>query len=178
VVATQPVDAVRRILGVHGVSGLDAGDHVTCDAVIHAGPWRTDRRLVFLAGAEGTLRLLVRDLPGNVTLAGAAAGPDEDVVHGSELDRAALVCPCMDVTVDEILDLVAAGETHVEVLKRLTGCGMGPCQGVPCWDNLAHVVGHATGRAPAEFGHPTYRPPGAALTLAQAAGLENLVPLS
>ena len=55
---------------------------------------------------------------------------------------------------------------------------MGPCQGVPCWDLLAHVVAIATGRSAEEIGHPTYRPPGAALTLAQAAGLEGLVPLA
>lgn len=178
VVACLPAGRLRRIVGWSAVSGIEAGGFTACEAVVHAGPWRTDRRLAFMAGAEGTLRLTGRAMPENVTFAGAAAEVDEAVCHGCGLDRRALVCPCMDVTVDEVLDLIAAGESHVEVLKRLTGCGMGPCQGVPCWDLLGHVVATATGRSPEEIGHPTYRPPGAALTLGQAAGLEGLVPLS
>ena len=178
VVATLPVDRLRRIIGWNQVSGIEADGFISCDAVVHAGPWRNDRRLAFMASADGEMRLLAGDMPDNVTLAGGAAGPDEPVSHGCALHPSALVCPCMDVTADEILDLVGAGETHVEVLKRLTGCGMGPCQGVPCWDLLAHVVATATGQSPELIGHPSFRPPGAALTLAQAAGLADLVPLS
>jgi hypothetical protein len=81
----------------------------------------------------------------------------------------------MDVAVAEIRDLVGNGETHVEVLKRLTGCGMGPCQGMPCWDNLGAALEHLTGRAAASFGHPSYRAPRGGLTLAQAGGLADLV---
>ena len=81
----------------------------------------------------------------------------------------------MDVTVPEIRRLVEAGTTHVEELKRLTGCGMGPCQGVPCWDLLAAALAALTGRQPDTFGHPSYRAPRGALTLAQAAGLADLV---
>jgi len=178
VVACLPVRRLERIVGWSAVSGIDAGGHTACDAVIHAGPWRTDRRLSFMAGADGDLRVLGGTLPAAVRLAGSAAREDEEVCHGCGLDRRALACPCMDVTVDELLDLIAGGEHHVEVLKRLTGCGMGPCQGIPCWDNLAHIVAQTTGRSLEEIGHPTYRPPGAGLTLAQAAGLEGLVPLS
>ena len=178
VVASLPAANLRRIVGRNAVRGIDAGGHTPCDCVIHAGPWRSDRRLAFMAGADGDLRVLGAPLPPSVSIAGAAAEPDEAVCHGTGLDRRALACPCMDVTVDELLDLIGGGEHHVEVLKRLTGCGMGPCQGIPCWDNLAHVVGHATGAGPEAIGHPTYRPPGAGLTLAQAAGLEGVVPLS
>lgn len=178
VAASLPATRLERIVGWSAVSGIDAGGHIVCDAVVHAGPWRSDRRLAFMAGADGELRVLAGALPNAVRVVGSAALDDEAVCHGAGLDRRALACPCMDVTVDELLDLIAAGETHVEVLKRLTGCGMGPCQGIPCWDNLAHIVAHATGRNPEEIGHPTYRPPGAGLTLAQAAGLQGLVPLS
>lgn len=178
VVACLPATRLRRIMGWSGVSGIEADERTACDTLIHAGPWRTDRRLSFMAGADGDLRVLGWALPDNVRLAGSAAQEDEPVCHGHGLDRRALACPCMDVTVDELLDLIAGGEHHVEVLKRLTGCGMGPCQGVPCWDNLGHIVAQTTGRSLEEIGHPTYRPPGAGLTLAQAAGLQDLVPLS
>ena len=94
---------------------------------------------------------------------------------GAALDDRALVCPCMDVTVAEVRALVTGGIDHVEEIKRLTGCGMGPCQGVPCWDLLAAALGEITGRPAEDFGHPTYRPPRAGLTMAQAAGLHGLV---
>ena len=81
----------------------------------------------------------------------------------------------MDVTVGEIRDLVDEGVTHVEELKRLTGCGMGPCQGFPCWDLLAAALAAITGEPAASFGHPSYRPPRGALSVAQAAGLADLV---
>jgi bacterioferritin-associated ferredoxin len=176
VVAVHGVEEVRRIEGRDEVTGLDVGRVVACDAVVHAGPWRADRSLAFQAGAEGDLRVLERALPEHVTLAGTATEPDEAISTGAALDRRALVCPCMDVTVDEILDLATRGLTHVEEVKRLTGCGMGSCQGIPCWDQLAAVLAHATGETPESFGHPTYRPPRAGVTFGQAAGLENLVP--
>ena len=160
VAVSLPAPPLRRNHGRIADRGIDAGGPTPCDSVVHAGPWRSDRRLAFMAGADGDLRVLGAPLPPSVRIAGAAAEPDQAVCHGAGLDRRALACPCMDVTVDELLDLIDAGEHHVEVLKRLTGCGMGPCQGIPCWDNLAHVVGHATGAGPEAIGHPTYRPPG------------------
>jgi bacterioferritin-associated ferredoxin len=81
----------------------------------------------------------------------------------------------MDVGVGEIRDLVESGITHVEELKRLTGCGMGPCQGFPCWDLLAAALAEITGEAAISFGHPSFRPPRGALSIAQAAGLADLV---
>jgi hypothetical protein len=79
----------------------------------------------------------------------------------------------MDVTVAEVRALASAGETHVEVVKRLTGCGMGACQGLPCRDMLAAALAAITGEEVAD--RPTFRPPRGALTLAQAAGLADVV---
>ena len=142
--------------------------------MIHAGPWRADPFLPFQACAGGALRLAAGALPAHIRLAGSAELPPEPVAC-ARLDDRAFVCPCMDVTVAEIRDLVSAGDAHVEVLKRLTGCGMGPCQGMPCWDNLAAALAHLTGQPAESFGHPSYRAPRAGLTLAQAAGLADLV---
>lgn len=169
------VSCVQRILGNRRVSAVLAnGKRIACDAVVHAGPWRTDPTLPFQAGADGDLRLFADASPAHVTQTGLCAEPVEDISFGHALDRNALVCPCMDVTVDEVIDLVRSGISHIEELKRRTTCGMGTCQGVPCWDNLAAVVADVSGRSLQDIGHPSYRPPRAALTFGQAAGLADM----
>ncbi len=177
VIGFYDVDAVTAIHGRNSVKGAGIGGQtVACDAVVHAGPWRPDPSLKMHASWGGELRLVAGDLPDNVSSVGSGAEAPEPVSFGASdvPDPVAFVCPCMDVTVGEVLMHVERGVTHVEELKRLTGCGMGPCQGIPCWDLLAVVVGHATGRSPEEVGHPTYRPPRAALTFGQAAGLTGI----
>ncbi|HEX3065678.1 MAG TPA: hypothetical protein VHQ39_09355, partial [Dongiaceae bacterium] len=52
---------------------------------------------------------------------------------------------------------------------------MGPCQGFPCWDLLAAALAEITGEPATSFGHPSFRPPRGALSIAQAAGLADLV---
>ena len=63
--------------------------------------------------------------------------------------------------------------THVEELKRQTGCGMGPCQGLPCWELLRALLAKATDQPVTD--RPSHRPPRRSLTIAQAAGLADLV---
>jgi sarcosine oxidase subunit alpha len=186
VAAVVPAASVRRILGNLAVTGVALADgrRIACDSVIHAGPWRPDPMLGFQASADGALRLEKGAPPAHIEVAGSAGQPGEPVLP-AEIDDAAFVCPCMDVSVAEIRDLARAGgsgakrsdteETHVEVLKRLTGCGMGPCQGQPCWDYLAAVLARITGRPAETFGHPSYRPPRGTVTLGQAAGLADIV---
>jgi len=175
-VESAPAGAVDRVIGGSRVQAVDvAGRRVVCDALVHAGPWRPDPALPFQATAEGEFRLGAASLPGNVEIHGDAALAPEPIVAGEELADCAFVCACMDVTVDEIRTLVARGETHFEVLKRLTGCGMGPCQGSPCWDYLAATVATLGGEALAAQPHPSYRPPRGGITLGQAAGLADLV---
>ena len=173
---THAAGSLRRINGRNRVerAEFETGS-AECDAIIHAGPWRADPALPFQASAEGAFRLGAAHLPAHIEIVGSAALGDEPIVHGPVLDDHAFVCPCMDVTVGEIRDLVEEGVTHLEELKRLTGCGMGPCQGFPCWDLLAAALAAITGETAASFGHPSYRPPRGALTLAQAAGLADLV---
>lgn len=175
VVATAPVGTLRRIQGRRAVTGVELDGTVSCDALVHAGPWRADPSLRFQAGAEGVFRLAVGEPTVPVETVGAAAEPDEAASAGAALSPDAILCPCMDVTMAEVQDLVDAGMASIEVVKRMTGCGMGPCQGVPCWDMLAFALAEATGGAPEFFGHPSYRAPRAALTVAQAAGLDRIV---
>jgi bacterioferritin-associated ferredoxin len=176
IMATHPAASLWRVSGRNRVerAEFEAGS-MECDAVVHAGPWRSDPALPFQATADGEFRLGANALPTHIEIVGSAAAGDEAIVHGPTLDDHAFVCPCMDVSVGEIRDLVESGITHVEELKRLTGCGMGPCQGFPCWDLLAAALAEITGEAAISFGHPSFRPPRGALSIAQAAGLADLV---
>ena len=197
VVGTGAQDDVGRVLASKGVSiaaigsvtDLDRiegrravravalnGVTVRCRSLIHAGPWLADPSLAFQAAPRGELRLTAGPLPERVSVVGSACQKAEPVALRS-LDSLvdAPVCSCMDVTVGDVLACIRKGQTHVEVLKRSTSCGMGPCQGLPCWEHLRAVIRTATGISSED--HPTYRPPRRGLTIAQAAALDGLLEL-
>jgi bacterioferritin-associated ferredoxin len=178
VAAVARVQEVTKIIGRGRVSGVVvSGARVACRTVVHAGPWMSDPSLAFQSAASGTLRLTAGELPAGVSVVGAAALVDE-AVHLPNLDCAHIaVCPCMDVTAGELKALIDAGERHIEVLKRATGCGMGPCQGFPCWA-LARAVLQRVGGDSSANDRPSHRPPRAGLTVAQAAGLDGVVELN
>jgi NAD(P)H-nitrite reductase large subunit len=111
----------------------------------------------------------------NVRLVGSAADPDEAIVVPERLDPRTRICPCMDVTAGELTALIAGGETDPEVLKRLTSCGMGPCQGLPCWELMLALLAKLSGLTPADYIRPSHRPPRRSITVAQAAGLCDVV---
>ncbi|MFO1173534.1 MAG: 2Fe-2S iron-sulfur cluster-binding protein [Hyphomicrobiaceae bacterium] len=175
IVATGSITSLKRIVGRGAVAAVDIGRRVGCDTLVHAGPWIADPNLGFQAVADGRIRLLGAPLPPHIRVIGGAALPDEPVHVGSVADiRKASICPCMDVMGAEILDLLATGMTHVEELKRQTSCGMGPCQGLPCWELLRGVLRKVSdGRLGDD--RPSHRGPRRGLTVAQAAGLHGLV---
>lgn len=175
VVGTAPVGDIRQIHGRKQVTAVETSQRIDCDCVVHAGPWRGDANLLFQTASAGLLQLRSTDRPENIQVIGSAADENEPVMVGPVGDATALVCPCMDVTWGEVARHVDAGETDVEVLKRVTACGMGPCQGTPCWDLMAALLSKLTSIPAEVFGHPSYRDPRRSLTVAQAAGLDGLV---
>jgi bacterioferritin-associated ferredoxin len=148
------------------------GRHIACRSVIHAGPWRADGSLAFQACADGTSRLLSGARPAGVSILKDEQARDEPLTGYGET-QAAMVCSCMDVSAADVRAHIAAGTTHVEELKRLTSCGMGPCQGHPCWLRLSALVAEATGLPVTDL--PSARPPRRGLTVGQAAGLDGLL---
>ncbi|MFF4775547.1 (2Fe-2S)-binding protein [Microtetraspora fusca] len=72
-----------------------------------------------------------------------------------------IVCPCHDVTVEDIRATYAAGYTHPETLKRATAAFMGPCQGKHCagavMSLLRELIGEPAGEPMTR--RPTARPP-------------------
>jgi hypothetical protein len=171
VVATMAALSVRRIIGRRRVTAIEGASRVACDCVVHAGPWRHDANLLAQAQAPDAGR---RGASSDNERVSAVGLEDEPVVVGPDMDETAMVCPCMDVSWGEIAHHLETGETDPEVLKRLTGCGMGPCQGTPCWDLMAAEIAHFTG-TPVTSGSPTQRDPRRAITVAQAAGMDGLI---
>jgi len=55
-----------------------------------------------------------------------------------------LVCPCEDVTLDDVDHALAEGHRDVESIKRFTGFGTGMCQGKSCMPAVAAHL-HAKG---------------------------------
>ncbi|NPD16792.1 sarcosine oxidase subunit alpha [Xinfangfangia sp. D13-10-4-6] len=176
VVHTGPAAGLDRIEGRARVRAIRvAGRRILCDTLVHAGPWRADPNLGFQLAAEGHYQLLDAALPVRVTRIGAATLAPEPIHIPAQPDKSALICPCMDVTLGELLSHIDAGEHDPEILKRLTSCGMGTCQGWPCWDSMLAVLAARTGTRPEDHARPSHRPPRRAITIAQAAGLAGLV---
>ena len=71
----------------------------------------------------------------------------------------ALVCPCEDVTVDDVQGAIAKGFHDVESIKRYTGFGTGICQGKSCLNTVAQVLARTPGVAAAAVLPFTPRPP-------------------
>ena len=107
--------------------------------------------------------LLARMLPGADVIAVGPAADDHPLppapVNG-------VVCPCMGTTVADLDAAWAKGYTDLELLKRASWAGLGPCQGGACLPHVRAFVAARTGTVPEPF---TARPAARQITLAEAA---------
>lgn len=102
------------------------------------------------------------DFPGRIEAALEAwmadaippASPLPAFAAGDAPDSDAFVCLCEDVRVRDCVRAIADGFVDVELLKRRTGAGTGPCQGKLCHAELMACLARA-GLRP---GLPTVRP--------------------
>ena len=74
-------------------------------------------------------------------------------------DRDTIICRCEDLTREDVRKLIEAGYTTVEEIKRISRCGMGPCQGRTCHQLLVREIALLTGKDPAEIPPHKARPP-------------------
>jgi sarcosine oxidase subunit alpha len=77
-----------------------------------------------------------------------------------------IVCGCMGATVEDVAGAWERGFTELELLKRSSRAGLGPCQGGACLPHLRSWIAARTGVAPEPF---TARPAARQITLAEAA---------
>jgi len=71
----------------------------------------------------------------------------------------ALLCPCEDVTLDDVEAAIGKGYRDVESIKRYTGFGTGICQGKSCLTAVAQVLARTPGVSPSAVLPFTPRPP-------------------
>jgi bacterioferritin-associated ferredoxin len=60
-------------------------------------------------------------------------------------DGVVYVCRCEEVTEEQVRNMVRAGITSVDVIKRATRAGMGLCQSKTCYTNIARIIHEETG---------------------------------
>ncbi len=83
------------------------------------------------------------------------------------------VCRCMDVTEEEVLSVIGEGVRDIQLLKRLTRVGTGPCQGKACLEILVRILARETGMSPDEVGLITLRQPVDPVRIGTLAGEVN-----
>lgn len=70
-----------------------------------------------------------------------------------------ILCRCEEVTLGQVQEAVALGQTSSNEVKMVTRCGMGECQGRMCGQLVARAVAKAAGKSVAQVGLLTPRPP-------------------
>jgi glycine cleavage system aminomethyltransferase T len=129
----------------------DAGDRrLVCDTVV-VDFGRTPRDSLLRMG-QGL----------NVRAVGSAAEPGDLPV----CPPVGTVCPCNDVSVDDLAGAWERGFQEVELLKRASLAGTGTCQGMTCTPHVRAFVQELGGELKPAF---TARPVARQLTLADAA---------
>jgi sarcosine oxidase subunit alpha len=80
------------------------------------------------------------------------------------------VCLCEDVTNSDVAHSIEEGYESIELLKRYSTMGMGPCQGKMCNANALHLAAYYNHHSVAEVGTTTSRPPIKPISLRTLAG--------
>ena len=113
------------------------------------------------SGPRDTLARMAHGLPG-VRSVGSAAGH----LDRPPVPEAGVVCPCSDVTVDDLRSVWDRGFHELELIKRSTLAGTGACQGAVCMPHVRSFVATGGQELPPSF---TARPVVTQITMGEAA---------
>jgi NAD(P)H-nitrite reductase large subunit len=61
------------------------------------------------------------------------------------LDKTTIICRCEEISCEEVEEVIEHGARTFDDIKRLTRCGMGPCQAKICTSLVANVIHEKTG---------------------------------
>jgi bacterioferritin-associated ferredoxin len=75
------------------------------------------------------------------------------------MDRSTMICRCEEINLEEIQGAVNLGAKNHDDIKRLTRCGMGPCQAKTCRSLVAEAISSLTGRPLEDIPVPRIRVP-------------------
>ena len=75
------------------------------------------------------------------------------------MKKKAIVCRCEDITEEDVLNVIDAGYTDIEELRKVLRIGMGPCQGRVCIQLVMKILEKKTGKKVTKVSLPTSRPP-------------------
>ncbi|MDQ0269812.1 (2Fe-2S)-binding protein [Cytobacillus purgationiresistens] len=75
------------------------------------------------------------------------------------MDKTKIICRCEEISYEEIEEVVGHGAKTFDDIKRLTRCGMGPCQAKTCTNLVAMVIHEQTGTPLSEIPLPRIRMP-------------------
>jgi hypothetical protein len=124
---------------------------------------------VGLAGEPATI-VVQGEAAVPLTVVGAAAtAPATAPRPAARPAPEAMLCPCEDVRRGDLDQAIADGFAEIELGKRRTGAGTGPCQGKLCHPELLACFA-AAGRPPAL---PTIRPLLRPVSLAELAAADH-----
>lgn len=85
-------------------------------------------------------------------------------------DASIIVCRCEDLTLERLRELIANGYTSLDELKRITRCGMGPCQGRTCRPLIERELASLTNTPVGDQPVATFRQPSKPIKLGAMLG--------
>jgi len=151
----------RELVRFEGGAGGRITAVVTADAAGTETTAACDTAVVELGRAPRDV--LARMSP-DPAIASAGSAADEHPLPPAP--TAGVVCPCMGTTVDDLTAAFDRGYTDLELMKRASWAGLGPCQGGACLPHVRAFLAAKTGTIPDPF---TARPAARQVTLAEAA---------
>lgn len=60
------------------------------------------------------------------------------------MEKSTIVCRCEEINIDEIESAIDMGAHTFNDIKRLTRCGMGPCQAKICTNLVREIISEKT----------------------------------
>ncbi len=89
------------------------------------------------------------------------------------MENNTIICRCEELSLADIRKAIQNGYKNPEEIKRITRCGMGPCQGSTCRELVMKEVAAATGKKIEDVEVVTYRPPVKPIKFKSMLGVEE-----
>ncbi|WP_404455313.1 (2Fe-2S)-binding protein [Virgibacillus necropolis] len=75
------------------------------------------------------------------------------------MDKSTIVCRCEEINIDEIESAIKMGAHTFDDIKRITRCGMGPCQAKVCTNLMQRIINELTNKPLSDIGPSKMRMP-------------------